>query len=144
MSDQRAAAYRVLQRTKKYWKSIFLDMIDVVVVNSYLLFSAWLAQNPAALDRPRNYDHEEFRIQLIHQLCKITPDAPPPAYHPPGAPQHPALQAVPHLPKYSGQRRNCHYCFITDHIERKCSSQCSLCGPSFHTNHRNCFYKYHQ
>ena len=33
MFDQRAAAYHVLRRTKKYWKSIFLDMIDVVGVN---------------------------------------------------------------------------------------------------------------
>lgn len=51
--DQRAASYRVLWQTKKCWKSIFLDMIDVAVVNSALLFFSWRSQNPDALVRPK-------------------------------------------------------------------------------------------
>ena len=36
--DQQAAAYRALRRTRKYWKSIFLDIIDVAAVNSFIMF----------------------------------------------------------------------------------------------------------
>lgn len=35
--DQNVATYRVLHTTKKYWKTLFLDFIDVAVVNSYVL-----------------------------------------------------------------------------------------------------------
>ena len=50
--DQRAAAYRVLRRTRKYWKSIFLDMLDVAAVNSFLLFQLYRSQNPGAYQDP--------------------------------------------------------------------------------------------
>ena len=39
--DQHVAAYRVLRRTRKYWRSIFLDCIDITAVNSYKMFQSY-------------------------------------------------------------------------------------------------------
>ena len=76
--DQRAAAYRTLRRTNKYWKSNFLDIIDIVAVNSFLLFQQFRQQNPGVIERPRQYRRRHFHSNLIRQLAKIDVNAPLP------------------------------------------------------------------
>ena len=44
--EQWAAAYRVLRRTRIYWKSIFLDMMDVAAMNAFLMFTIYLLLHP--------------------------------------------------------------------------------------------------
>ena len=39
--NQRVAPYRVLKHTRKYWKTIFLDLLDIAAVNSFLMFGMW-------------------------------------------------------------------------------------------------------
>ena len=48
--DQRVASYRVLRRARKIWRSLFLDFIDVAVVNCYKMFPLWRLQHPGVID----------------------------------------------------------------------------------------------
>ena len=52
--DQHVAAYRMLRKSNKYWKTIAIDQLKIAVVNSYILFSLFYAGNS---DRPKSYDH---------------------------------------------------------------------------------------
>ena len=141
--DQRAAAYRTLRRTNKYWKSIFLDIIDIVAVNSFLLFQLFRQQNPGVIERPRQYRRRHFHSNLIRQLAKIDVNAPPPKrrYRPSTGQQPPAAHL--HLPGHRVQKRNCVYCWDTDHVQRKCVSFCRTCEVHLHTSGRDCFANYH-
>ena len=141
--DQRAAAYRTLRRTNKYWKSIFLDNIDIVAVNSFLLFQLFRQQNPGVIERPRQYRRRHFHSNLIRQLAKIDVNAPPPKrrYRPSTGQQPPAAHL--HLPGHRVQKRNCVYCWDTDHVQRKCVSFCRTCEVHLHTSGRDCFANYH-
>ena len=141
--DQRAAAYRTLRRTRKYWKSIFLDIIDIVAVNSFLLFQLYRQQNPGAIGRPRQYRRRHFQTNLIRQLANIDWKVPPPkrCYRLSAAHQPPAAHL--HLPGHRAQKRNCVYCWDTDRAQRKCVSFCRTCEVHLHTSERECFAKYH-
>ena len=44
--DQCIAAYRLLRKTNKYWKTIAIDFLDVAVVNSFILFTLYKAAHP--------------------------------------------------------------------------------------------------
>ena len=44
--DQHIAAYRCLRKSNKYWKSIAVDMLEVAVVNSYILFNMHRSAHP--------------------------------------------------------------------------------------------------
>ena len=44
--DQHVAAYQVLRKTNKYWKTIAFDLLDVAVVNSYILFNEYKHDHP--------------------------------------------------------------------------------------------------
>ena len=46
--DQHIAAYRVLRKTNKYWKTIAFDILDVAVVYSYILSTQYRSAHPGA------------------------------------------------------------------------------------------------
>ena len=46
--DQVVATHRVL-RKMKYWKSLFLDFLDVSAVNAYFLFEIWRKKHPDSI-----------------------------------------------------------------------------------------------
>lgn len=60
-SDQLIKNYNVLRQTKKYWKTLF---IDIAVVNSYIMYKEL---HPNA----KHMSHYTFRETLLRQLCKI-------------------------------------------------------------------------
>ena len=69
--DQQAAAYRALHRTRKYWKSIFLDIIDVAAVNSFIMFEMWRLQHLGVTEQRKHLRHSDFQANLICQLADI-------------------------------------------------------------------------
>ena len=139
--DQRASTYSLLRKTRKYWKSIFFDLLEVAIVNSCILFTLWRRQNPAMIERPVKYSHEDFRAALVRQLAGIQVDDPVPLHHPGPRQQH---QAPVHLAEFTQKSRNCHRCYAVDKKERKCQTRCATCQKYLHTNHRNCFLLHHQ
>ena len=45
-SDQALAKNNVLQKSRKWWKTLFFHMIDIAIVNGHILFQSHRASNP--------------------------------------------------------------------------------------------------
>ena len=142
--DQHVSAYRMLRKSNKYWKTIAIDQLEITVVNSCILFSLFCAGNP---DRPKSYDHHDFRRNLICQLGAIADDAPIPQYRPGRASAVGAgviPPQAPHLVEDTDQERNCEFCYSQDKAQRKTYTRCATCGDYLHATRRNCFFLHHQ
>jgi len=143
--DQHIAAYRSLRKSNKYWKSIAVDMLEVAVVNSYLLFNTYRAEHPEEIQRGSRYTAREFRRRLICQLANIDEhcaEIPKFRRGRPSAAVEPVQPAL-HLVEYTETERTCKYCSRTDGKHRNCNTRCATCGVHLHANHRNCFMLYH-
>ena len=70
-SDQILTCQTVLRKCLRWWKTLFFHLIDVAVVNSFILFKAHQKQFPdkEALRRPSSYDLVKFREEIVRQLC---------------------------------------------------------------------------
>ncbi|XP_062515599.1 UPF0746 protein DDB_G0281095-like [Corticium candelabrum] len=81
-SDQMIKYYEVLHKSLKYWKKIFLHMIDLVVFNSYIMFTALQEQHPQdeRLKRRGQYRQKDFRCELIRGLAGIDLHEPVPQF----------------------------------------------------------------
>ena len=135
----RVASYRILRKTRKWWKTLFFDSVDVAVVNSYLLYREWVENyaiiTAAALDEDAlpSLSQLEFREFLIRELAHIDPDEPvplpaqgrPKKRHVSIEDDHPSGLAP------SNQRRNCIVCYRMHHVEHKTRYFCNACtfGP---------------
>ena len=64
LSDQHLSYYSLTQRrTLKWWKKVFWRMIDISILNAWIIFKANFPNS--AID-----SHRAFRIELIHQLVQ--------------------------------------------------------------------------
>ena len=72
-SDQILATNNVLHKCMRWWKTLFFHLIDIAVVNSYILFKKHQAKNPdeEALRRPRDYLLSSFREEIVRQSTKM-------------------------------------------------------------------------
>ena len=72
-SDQMIKYYEVLHKSLKYWKKIFLHMIDLAILNSFIMFTALQKQHPQdeRLQRKGQYAQKDFRCELIRGLAGI-------------------------------------------------------------------------
>ena len=70
LSDQMFRMYSVGSRTRKWWKTLFFHLFDMVVVNAYLL---WKHSKPSdlALHMASNYSLLDFRTDLAIQLTEL-------------------------------------------------------------------------
>lgn len=108
----------VLKKTMKWWKTLFFHIVDIGVVNSYILFQLHCSEHPddALLNRPRNM-HWLFREELVRQLAGLDEYGHPPVYKPPKRELAP-FQSV-HLPAFSDKKRNCKVHYATTKKELK-------------------------
>ncbi|XP_062521838.1 UPF0746 protein DDB_G0281095-like [Corticium candelabrum] len=72
-SDQMINYYEVLHKSLKYWKKIFLHMVDLAILNSFIMFTALQKQHPQdeRLQRKGQYAQKDFRCELIRGLAGI-------------------------------------------------------------------------
>ena len=71
--DQHVAAFRALRRVKKYWKTIFLDMVDIAVVN-YILCKKWHRANQNSEIAEKlgcRIGHLVYREKLVRELGNL-------------------------------------------------------------------------
>jgi len=54
--------YRNLHYVRKWWKSIMNEIIDICIINSYILYKDRFELN--------NYEHKDYRIELVRELSK--------------------------------------------------------------------------
>lgn len=148
-SDQMLATNNVSRKSMKWWKTLFFHLIDIAVVNGFILFKEHQAKNPddQALHRTAQYSQADFREEIVRQLCGL------PEYDVP--PVNTSVKRVPppdefdtvHIPEISDCRRRCVVCYKQCRVERKVSTFCSApqCqGKFMHlTKERNCFREFH-
>ena len=150
--DQLASSYRLLRRSKKSWRCIFYDLVECIVINSYLLFVEYKSLHPDALPRIAGYSQDNFRAFLVRQLADIDADEPPPLAQPGRKRKHKEVeQHGTHLPVADSNRGNCALCYQQTGKEQKASFCCSVCKnmhgrPLFLCIRpdRQCFRDYHQ
>lgn len=51
-------------RILKWWKKVFFGLLNICMVNSYILYKEWLGSN----DKQYNKAHTDFSIQMISKL----------------------------------------------------------------------------
>ena len=64
-ADQLLSYYGFGHRTVKWWRRAFFFLLDMAVVNSYILYTL---QNP---DKRRRLSHEQFRVTLATDLLYV-------------------------------------------------------------------------
>ena len=138
-SDQFLAYHNVLRKTVRYWKTLFYHIIDVCVVNSFILYN-----NIALLSGCRTVTENDFRDDLILQIIEAygrhKQEAPSV-----GRPSRSECR-VRHGSVLVSSKGRCQYCKLigkgTNLTQRVCSDclfQPSLCQ----TKDRNCHYLWH-
>ena len=149
-SDQILATNNVLRKCMRWWKTLFFHLIDVAVVNSYILFREHQAQFPDVkeLERTADYSLANYREELVRQICGFEEyeDPPKPSNARPPPPPPREFETV-HIPVFSDKRRSCVVCSKRERRQLKVTSYCSApqCeGRFMHvTKGRNCFKEFH-
>lgn len=140
-SDQIIGKSTALRKCMRWWKTLFFHMIDIAVVNGFILFQL---RDVEELKRPQQYSTTEFREELVRQLAGLEEYGLPPAYNP-SAKQPGDFEAV-HMPKFGEIRRNCKVCYDEMKKELKVGSYCGApqCQVYLHcTQKQNCFEVWH-
>jgi len=147
LSDQIIGKNNVLRKCMRWWKTLFFHMIDIAVVNSFILFQMYRRQNEDVqeLKRPQKYSLAEYREELVRQLSGLEEYGQPPVFRP-GRTKEPAQFETVHIPQFSDTKRNCKVCYKTSKTELKVISYCSApqCQVYLHcTQKNNCFAIWH-
>ena len=135
-SDQLINKYNVLRKTKKYWKMLFLHSIDIVRVNSFVIFCKWQQENTDIVDlqRKQSYSHLDFIEELIRDLGGIVENEHVPTCNKPLTYGKHAM-----LPEWTQFRRQCAMCKMESYI------RCTVCEQFLCFNKkRNCLSQYHK
>ena len=145
-SDQYLSKYNVLRKCIRWWKTLFFHLVDIAIVNGFIIFQNYRASNPQneLLARPRSYSMLDFREAVIRQLADLEEYADPPVYKSfvPPAPNN--IYATEHLPEVTDKRGNCRLCYRETKIEYRVNTRCTApqCMVHLHmTKEKNCFAK---
>ncbi len=151
-SDQMLASHNVIRKCRRWWKVLFFHLIDIAVVNGFILFQQHRSCEPdnPALQRRSTYTIVDFREEVIRQICELAEYDRPPMYE---AVQ--AVQAAPtgqfstvHVPETAedGVRRQCVVCYAAGRGQLKIGTYCSApqCNKFMHVGSGyNCFREWH-
>ena len=133
--DQRMSYY---QFVRKSVRKVFFWMIEVVVVNSYILYSSHT-------DDRRKLSHKEFRRELVMSLCEQQRSIR--SHRTPWRQHDQSLERLrgSHFPDAGSTRRDCRVCSVRgpDGKRRLTTSFCSTCSDHPHLCIGECFRKYH-
>ena len=69
--DQMVASYRVLRKTRKWWKTLFFDFVDMAATNAFILDKMWCVQYPGFTEQHQALKHMEICEVLIRDLANI-------------------------------------------------------------------------
>ena len=150
-SDNILSTQNVLRKWVRWWKTLFFHLIDIAVVNSFILFREQQTQFPdePGLKRTADYSLTHFREATVRQLCGFpkydhppvratTKPAPPPPDHRPFVTEHISIVGE--------GRKMCVLCWKRDKNVYKFSTYCSApqCNRHTHlTSKKNCFKLFH-
>ncbi|KAL9978044.1 hypothetical protein ACROYT_G015521 [Oculina patagonica] len=146
-SDQIISKNCALRKCMRWWKTLFFHMIDIAIVNSYILFQLHRKEHPdeEALKRPQKFAIAEYREELVRQLAGLEEYGQPPVFKP--QTKDPGEFVTDHIPRMSGTKRNCKVCYATTGKEMKvrtfCSAEQCKDAPLHITQDKNCFEIWH-
>ena len=151
-SDQILGTQNVLRKCVRWWKTLFFHLIDMAVVNSFILFKEYQAKfshEQPALERTVDYSVINYREEIVRQLCDFPEfDHPPvhattkPVPHPP---DHGRF-VTEHIPIVGEERKMCVVCWKREKTVYKVRTYCSApqCNHHMHlTSEKNCFQLFH-
>ena len=151
-SDQILATHNVQRKCSRWWKTLFYHLIDIAVVNSFILFREHQQKNPdnPALKRISEYSQGDFREEIIRGICGF-PDYDDRPVSTLGRPPRSATQTsqfvTEHIPVQGEHKRNCVVCYKEGRGEVEVQTYCSApqCeGKYMHVaKQRNCFPVFH-
>ena len=145
-SDQILSAFSTQRKCVGWWKVLFFHLIDIAVVNSFILFQAHRAEHPE-IKRPAGYSQCDFRDEIIREICGFEEYADPPSYNPGRKRAQPSEFETVHVPRFSQRKKSCVVCYKQEKAQRKVYSYCATpqCqGKHMHvTKERNCFDIFH-
>jgi len=80
-SDQYLSKYNSLRKCVRWWKTLFFHLVDIAIVNGFILFQSHrrLNKDNPALERPKTYALLDFREAVCRQLVGLTGYGNPPA-----------------------------------------------------------------
>ena len=138
----------VLSKCVRWWKTLFFHMIDIALVNGYILFQSHRKNNPdnELLKRPQRYCLQNFREKVLRSLAKLEEYGIPKLdwRKPPSI--EPSVYETVHIPTFSIEKRNCKVCYKDLKRELKVKSYCSAPQCSVYIyciNDKNCFAIWH-
>lgn len=136
LSDQLISYYNSLRKTKKYWRTLFLHFIDVMVTNAYILYSRHLPEER------KKFTHKKFCEVLVTELCQEKGD--PEAHL--VSPQQQEKVRAPHQLSFvdRDERRYCDLCRKLKLPRHRTRYKCTPCDMYFRFEpDHNCFRKWH-
>ena len=121
-------------------------MVDIAIVNSFILFCHHRANNPddEDLERDKGYSLLDFREELVRDLVVLDEYGKPPEHKPP--PKQPSMFETTHMPIYGKEKKNCKVCYAREKKELRMYSYCNApqCQVYLHcTASKNCFQIWH-
>ena len=144
-SDQYLAKYNLLWKCLRWWKTLFFHMIDISLVNAFILFQSYRKANPkiVPLQRAKSFSVLEFREAVIRQILGLEEFGTPPVAKPATKKcEKVPKQANNHFPIFGDKKRNCKHCYMKSRIESKIFSYCPDCDVYLHvTKEKNCFFE---
>ena len=141
--DQCVSYYgQFLRKTVKWWKRVFLWLLEVSHYNAFVLYSM-------TRDGTKRISIDQFKRELISELLDQAIDARGLQLGSASSPGRPRLHCAlerfrdaKHLVKYVPQDRNCVVC-STPASRRRTNFVCGGCVSSPHLHPKDCFMKYH-
>ena len=79
-SDQILVTHNVQRKCMRWWKTLFFHLIDMAVVNSFILFKEQQCKFPdnEALRQPASYTLASYREELVRDICELPETGAPP------------------------------------------------------------------
>ena len=129
-SDQILATNNIHRECVRWWKTLFFHLIDIAIVNSYILFQEHRANFPdePALKRPASHSLTNFREEVVNGLCGFAEYGPPPPGHVASNLAPPSSEAsqfvTEHIPCFSEERKACVVCWQKEKKQYKVQRYC--------------------
>ena len=121
----------------RWWRKVFLWVVEVVVVNSYILYAAHT-------DAHRKHTHKEFRRNIVLSLCQPLRDMT--THHQPALRDH-TMERLRgrHFTDTSSTRRDCRVCSSRQPGQQRHLTTiiCATCSDHPHLCAWECFRIYH-
>ena len=148
-SDQMLSHHNVLMKCMRWWKTLFFHMVDIAVVNGYILFQLHRKANPnkEGLKRRSKYSIMDFREELVRDLAGFDEYQTPPVHDIPSCPKDTSqFESDEHVVEFTAARNACKVCNRKYNVEQRIHSLCTApqCGVYLHClRGKNCFKEWH-